>query len=101
MLEPGALALVINQVPVERLVPALSRMDAAFQGAVLAALSARTRRMVESDLQSGSEVAPRDVAEARRAIVDVVMKLAAQGQIELPSVASGEPPAQMREDDHG
>jgi flagellar motor switch protein FliG len=39
--------------------------------------------MVEAELQAGSTAPARDVAEARRAIVDTVLKLAAKGDIEL------------------
>jgi flagellar motor switch protein FliG len=74
---------VFDQVPIERLVLALRGTDATFQAAILSALASRSRRMVEAELQAGSTAPARDVAEARRAIVDTVLKLAAKGDIEL------------------
>ena len=81
---PGsARTAVFDQVPIERLVLALRGTDATFQAAILSALASRSRRMVEAELQAGSTAPARDVAEARRAIVDTVLKLAAKGDIEL------------------
>lgn len=82
-LAPPARTAVFDQVPIERLVLALKGTDATFQAAILSALASRSRRMVEAELQSGGTAPARDVAEARRAIVDTVLKLAAKGDIEL------------------
>ncbi len=82
-LAPPARAAVFDQVPIERLVLALKGTDATFQAAILSALASRSRRMVEAELQGGATAPARDVAEARRAIVDIVLKLAAKGDIEL------------------
>jgi flagellar motor switch protein FliG len=80
-LSPQARTLVLDQVPIERLVLALRGTDAEFQAAILSALASRSRRMVEAELQGGNTASPRDVAEARRGIVDVVLKMAAKGEI--------------------
>lgn len=82
-LPPPARTAVFDQVPIERLVLALKGTDATFQAAILSALASRARRMVEAELQGGSTSPARDVAEARRAIVDTVLKLIAKGDIEL------------------
>ncbi len=87
-LPPRALMLVFNQVPPERLVLALRGTEPDFQDAVLAGLAARTRRMVEMELQTDSDASAREVAEARRTIVDMVLKLMSERQIDLP--ASGD-----------
>jgi len=84
-LPPRALALVLNEVPPERLVLALQETDFAFQEAVLTGLPARTRRIVEMELQAESHASARDIADARRAIVDAVLRLMAQRKIEPPS----------------
>lgn len=84
-LPPKALTLVFNQIPAERLVLALRGTDFEFQDAVLAGLPARARRMVEMELQAENDASGREIAEARRAVVDVVLKLMAQRQIELPA----------------
>ncbi len=75
-------ATVFDQVPIERVVLALKGTDAAFQSSVLATLGARARRMVEVELQGGSTASARDIAEARRGIVDTVLRMIASGEIE-------------------
>lgn len=77
--------VLLDQVPIERLVIALSGTGQEFQAAILSSLASRSRRMVEAELQAGSTPAPRDVAAARRDIVQAVLKMAAKGEIELPS----------------
>ncbi|MCL4766662.1 MAG: flagellar motor switch protein FliG [Hyphomicrobiaceae bacterium] len=84
-LPPKALMLLSSQVPVERLVLALRGTALDLQSAVLGGLPARARRMVEQELQSESDASAREIAEARRSIVDAVLALMAQGQIELPA----------------
>lgn len=79
-----ARTLLLDQVPIERLVAALTGTDSAFQGAILSSLAARSRRMVEAELQGGGSANERDVAEARRAIVDTVLKMMAKGEIAMP-----------------
>jgi flagellar motor switch protein FliG len=75
---------VLDQVPIERLVLALKGgTEATFQAAILSALTSRSKRMVEAELQGGATAPAREVAEARRAIVDTVLKLAAKGSIQL------------------
>jgi flagellar motor switch protein FliG len=74
---------VLDQVPIDRLVIALKGTEATFQAAILSALTSRSKRMVEAELQSGSAAPAREVAEARRAIVDTVLKMAAKGGIQL------------------
>ncbi|HVX37830.1 MAG TPA: FliG C-terminal domain-containing protein [Hyphomicrobium sp.] len=84
-LSARAMTVLMDGIPVERTVIALQGADAALQGRVLAALSPRARRMAEAELQSPANVAARDIAEARRAIVDSVLRLSAEGTIEVPS----------------
>ncbi len=84
-----ARTMLLDQVPIERLVAALNGTTPDFQAVILSALASRSRRMVEAELQGGSTPSARDVAEARRAIVDTVLKLVAKGEIQMP--ASEEP----------
>jgi flagellar motor switch protein FliG len=86
-LSPKALTALMDVIPVERTVIALQGMDAEFQTAVLATVSPRARRMAEAELQTGTNASPRDLAESRRTIVDSVLKLVADGTIELPAAA--------------
>lgn len=90
MLAPSVRTVVFDQVPIERVVLALRGLDAQFQATILSSLASRSRRMVESELQNGSAGAPREVAEARRLIVDIVLKMAARGEIDLKAPAGDE-----------
>lgn len=74
---------LFDQVPVERLILALHGTDAEFQSVILSSLASRSRRMVEAELQGGATPSPREVADARRAIVDIVLRMAMNGEIAL------------------
>lgn len=74
---------LLDQVPIERLIAALKGTDQAFQAAILASLAARSRRMVEAELAGGGTATPREIVEARKAIVDLVLKMMAKGEILL------------------
>lgn len=58
--------------------------------AVLSAIGARSRRMIESELSQESSVAAADIAQARKTIAATVVRLAREGQFELPSAPSAE-----------
>ena len=88
-LPPRAVTVLMDGIPVERTVLALQGADPALQDKVLSALSPRARRMAEAELQSPANVPQRDIAEARRAMVDSVLRLAAEGTIDI-SAASAE-----------
>ncbi len=77
--------MLLDQVPIERLVLALKGTDAVFQSTILSSLAARSRRMVEAELQGGGSASEREVADARREIVDIVLKMMASGEIVLPT----------------
>lgn len=83
-LSPKARTLLLDQVPIERLVAALTGTDSAFQAAILSSLAARSRRMVEAELQGGGSATEREVTDARRAIVDTVLKMMARGEVAMP-----------------
>ena len=82
-LTPQARTLIMDQVPVEKLVMALRGTDSTFQAAILASLGARSRRMVEAELQSGGAGQPREVQDARRFIIDTVLRMNARGDIKI------------------
>jgi flagellar motor switch protein FliG len=86
-LSPKAMTVLMDGIPVERTVLALQGADPELQSKVLAALSPRARRMAEAELQSPANVPARDITEARRAIVDSVLRLSSEGAIEVPSNA--------------
>lgn len=74
---------LLDQIPIERLIAALKGTDTAFQAAILSSLAARSRRMVEAELAGGGTATPREIVEARKAIVDLVLKMMAKGEIRL------------------
>ena len=80
-----ALTVLMDGVPVERTVLALQGANAELQTKVLSALSPRARRMAEAELQSPANIPARDIADARRSIVDSVLKLSAEGLIDITS----------------
>ncbi|WP_255608989.1 flagellar motor switch protein FliG [Methylosinus sp. Sm6] len=83
--------ILFDTVPSDRVVLALRGADVDIRDFILAALSSRMRRMVESELSTGASPPRRDILEARRLIADTVLKLAEQGKIDLSSPAEGEP----------
>ncbi|MBA2125959.1 flagellar motor switch protein FliG [Hyphomicrobium methylovorum] len=83
-LSAKAMTVLMDGIPVERTVIALQGADSSLQNQVLGALSPRARRMAEAELQSPANVAPRDIADARRTIVDTVLRLSSEGTIEIP-----------------
>jgi len=80
-----ARTLVFDQVPIERLVIALKGTEPDFQATILSSLASRSRRMVEAELQGGAMPSQRELAEARRAIVAIVLKMIARGDIQIES----------------
>lgn len=83
VLDPRARTMLFDQVPIERVVSALRGTEPEFQGIILSSLASRSRRMVEAELQNGGAASAREVTEARRLIVDVVLKMIAKGEIEV------------------
>jgi flagellar motor switch protein FliG len=89
-----ARTLVFDQVPIEQLVIALRGTDAVFQAAILSSLASRSRRMVEAELQGVGTPSPRELADARRAIVATVLKMIAKGDIHIELEDEAEPIAE-------
>ncbi|MFT3732447.1 MAG: FliG C-terminal domain-containing protein [Hyphomicrobium sp.] len=83
-----ALTALMDGIPVERTVLALQGADPELQTKVLSALAPRARRMAEAELQSPANVPQRDIADARRAIVDSVLRLSAEGVIDISNIAA-------------
>jgi len=86
-LPPVTRTTLLDQVPIDRLVLALRGTEPDFQAIILSSLASRSRRMVEAELQGGATPSPREVAEARRGIVAIVLKMIAKGEIELDTDA--------------
>lgn len=76
--------MLLNDISSDILTVSLRGASAEIRESVLAAISPRQRRMIESDLQSGmAGVNPREIAIARRAVAQEAIRLANSGQIEL------------------
>lgn len=82
-LTPEARGAVLDKVAGDRLVLALKGTGTEFREAVLSALPARSRRVAESELGRNEAAPQRDVAEARREIVNLALELAGRGEIQL------------------
>jgi flagellar motor switch protein FliG len=82
------LTVLMDGIPVERTVLALQGADAELQDKVLSALAPRARRMAEAELQSPANVQQRDIAAARRAIVESVLRLSNEGTIDISGAAA-------------
>jgi flagellar motor switch protein FliG len=80
-----ARSTLFDKIPTERVVMALRGADPAFRDACLSSLTSRARRLVESELDDGTVVAPRDIQKARRAIADLVLEMAQRNEIEISS----------------
>lgn len=76
-------SVLLGTVDAEKLTTALHGSSAEFQQLLLSSLSARSRRMIEGELQS---VTPKEdaVADAQREIAKTALSLAADGTISLP-----------------
>jgi flagellar motor switch protein FliG len=79
-------SILLEKVPAEQITIALQSTDDALKEAVLSAMGARARRLVENELKSASGSA-KEVAAARKLICSTVLELIALGEIEPPDLA--------------
>jgi flagellar motor switch protein FliG len=84
-LTPRDRTTMFDQISPDLVVLALKGTTDEFRGIVLSALSSRVRRMVEHELNGKDPVPQRDVVEARRAITDLALDMAARGEIVINS----------------
>ena len=77
-----AKSVLFDRVPTEQITTALRGTDAEFRDAVLSALGARARRLIENELNADGGTA-KEIAAARRAIATTVLQLSALGEISL------------------
>jgi flagellar motor switch protein FliG len=83
-LEASARTLIFDAIATDTLTFALREASVDLTESILSSISQRTRRMIESDLKSKSQVRAVDIATARKKIVSAVLKLSGDGRIELP-----------------
>ena len=77
-----AKSVLLDKVASDQIVLALRGTDAVFRDAVLSAVGARARRLIENELSSSGGSA-KETAAARRAISTLVLQLVAQNEIQL------------------
>ncbi len=80
---------LIDRVPVELIIAALFGMEDEYRAAILSSMSARTKRMVESELQGDTSQPNKDTMAARRKIADMAISLAQKSEIDLPQANEG------------
>ncbi|TXN60992.1 flagellar motor switch protein FliG [Methylobacterium sp. WL18] len=80
---PRARTALFDQVSPEKVILALKGTSGTLRNVVLGAMTARTRRLVEHELEGGEPASQRDVLDARRSITDQALEMAARGEIEL------------------
>ena len=83
-LSQRARATLFDKLQTDVVVMALRGTEADFRDVVLSAMASRSRRLVESELSTPMAAAPRDIARARRQIVDLVLKMVQRNEIEIP-----------------
>lgn len=77
-------ARVFEETPAERTVLALRECEAELVLQILASLSPRARRLVESELANPVKVPRKSIEDARRSIADLALALAERSLIALP-----------------
>ncbi|PSJ60676.1 flagellar motor switch protein FliG [Pseudaminobacter soli (ex Li et al. 2025)] len=88
-LSQKARVALFDGLSTETLTLCLRGAPAELAEAVLSSISARTRRMIESELGQGAdEVTMSDVITARRAIASQAIRMSLEGAFELPSAQS-------------
>jgi flagellar motor switch protein FliG len=75
-------SVLLDRVTSEQITMALRGTDATFRTAVLSAMGARARRLIENELASDAGSA-KEIAAARRVISTTVLQLASMGELEL------------------
>jgi flagellar motor switch protein FliG len=82
-LSQRARAILFDKLETEVVVLALRGTDADFRDVALSAMAARARRLVEAELATPIAPPRREIAKARKKIVDLVLKLAQRNEIEI------------------
>ena len=87
LLTQKARVLLFDGLSTELVTLALRGASAGLAESVLSAIGARSRRMIESELsQAGDTIAAADIAQARKTVSAVTIRLSQEGAFELPSI---------------
>jgi flagellar motor switch protein FliG len=84
LLESADRTKLIDRVPTELIIAALFGTEPSFREIILSSMSARTKRMVESELQGDTSQPNKDTYPARRKIADIAILMAQKGELKLP-----------------
>lgn len=91
LLTQKARVQIFDGLSTEVVTLALRGASAALSEAVLSSIGARARRMIESELSSGSEnVAAADIAQARKTVATTTIRLAREGGFDLPAAQTAD-----------
>ncbi len=82
-LSQRARATLFDKLATEVVVLALRGTDAEFRDVVLSSMASRARRLVEGELATPFAPLPREIAKARKQVVDLVLKMAQRNEIEI------------------
>ena len=78
-----ARAILFEKAPPEKVIMSLKGKSPEFREFVLSSMTNRARRMVEQELASAQQSPAREINKARKQIADLVLEMAAKGEIEL------------------
>jgi flagellar motor switch protein FliG len=84
-LSQRARAILFDKLETDVIVLALRGTDAEFRDVALSSMASRARRLVEAELATPLTPPRREIAKARKAIVDLVLKMAQRNEIEIAS----------------
>lgn len=95
LLTQKARVALFDGISTETVTLALRNAEPAMTEAVLSAIGARSRRMIESELASeAGNVSADDISKARKSIAAAAIRLATEGAFELPSTQKQDAPAE-------
>jgi flagellar motor switch protein FliG len=94
-MDAKSMARLFDRVAAELVTPALWGMPLVFKECVLSCLSARARRMVESELGSDDGTPRNDTAAARKKIAETALVMARKAEIKLPDQTETERAAKV------
>jgi flagellar motor switch protein FliG len=84
---------LFDRAPTDQVIPALFGCTAELREAILSSLSARSRRMVESELQGDTSQPQPGTAAAQRKLADLAIQMSKAGEITLRSAPPADGPA--------
>jgi flagellar motor switch protein FliG len=87
LLSKESRTLLCDGLSADVLTMALRGLEEETKESILASISQRTRRMIESELSDAGRAKPADIDQARKSIAALALRMAAEGRIELKTAA--------------